>query len=175
MWSYNYNLYDPYQNSLMHYGIPGMKWGHRKTPEYEKYKSERKAFKQARKEFKKTRGSGFGIKGISNYKKALNKYNAAESKFISEKAKYKASKSEKAERKYYTKEMRKSGIRGSALDTSSGGRSTRLYNQIKKEKGKAYADRIEKRVQAQSVAALIGSAAVAVGSSIALAYLENKD
>ncbi len=146
MWSYNYNLYDPYQNSLMHYGIPGMKWGHRKTPEYEKYKSERKAFKQARKEFKKTRGSGFGIKGISNYKKALNKYNAAESKFISEKAKYKASKSEKAERKYYMKEMRK-----------------------------AYADRIEKRVQAQSVAALIGSAAVAVGSTIALAYLENKD
>ena len=28
MWSYNH---DSYQNSLMHYGVPGMKWGHKKA------------------------------------------------------------------------------------------------------------------------------------------------
>ena len=163
------------RDELMHYGVPGMKWGHRKAS----YESERNAYKQAKKNFREARRdasisswSAFGRKGLKNYKSAEKRMDKAEFDMIDAKAKYKAAKaktSEKAEKaaaKVYRKEMAKSGLVGSAADDASRGRSTKLYNHLKTQKGKEYADAIEKKVEKQAYTTLAASAAVAVGSIV---------
>lgn len=164
-------------DELYHYGVPGMKWGVRKKS----YESEKSAYKQAKKDFKaarrnlrKSSWTAVGRKGLSKYSKAENKYNKAELDMISAKAKYKAAKSKnakKAEFNTYRKEMQKSGLVGSAADRASGGRSERIYNQLKVAKGKKYADAVEKKVQTWAVAGLATSAVVAVGSAVASGYM----
>lgn len=73
----------------------------------------------------------------------------------------------RAELAAYTKEMRKSGLPGSALDISSGGRSTRLAQELNSQKGKEYADKILSKTRHQLIAqgvagmALIGGVIVA--------------
>lgn len=173
-----YNCLNPdYELVLYHHGVKGMKWGVRKKPDpaKQRYKSAKKAWKNARRDFREDQGSGLGIRGIQKYQKAENKYNKAEMKFISEKARYKGSKSAKGEMKTYVKEMSKSGLAGSALDRSSGGRSTRLYNQLKQEKGKKYADTVMKKTQNRAIGTLVGTAAFVVGANVALTILENQN
>lgn len=184
MWEYNYG------DELYHFGVPGMKWGHRKanvqvSSAKAAYKSSKAAYKTAKKDLRKGAGiSGFGyagISGISKYNNNKTKMNKAEMNMIDAKAKYKASKAKtsekaaKAEFKTYRKEMQKSGLAGSVVDQQSGGRSTKLYNHLKTQKGKAYADKIEKKVQNVAVTEFCVAATVAVGSTVAQAILMNRD
>lgn len=169
----------PVDDELYHYGVKGMRWGHRK-----KYEAERTAYKQAKKNYRQARRdlsvAGYGAigrAGIKKYKSVEKKVDKAELDMIDAKAKYKAAKSknsEKAEARVYRKAMQKSGIVGSAADDKYGGRSTRIYNHLKASKGKAYADSIEKRVENQAYATIAASAAVTVGAMVVSSMLEKR-
>lgn len=173
----------PYNDELYHYGVPGMKWGKRKAS----YETERSAYKQAKKDYRSARRElnqrsyfAVGRKGLKSYNAAEKKANKAELDMIDAKAKYKAAKAKNAEKaekaaaKVYRKEMSKTGLVGSAADRSSGGRSERLYNHMKATKGKAYADAIEKKVANRAYASIAASAAVVVGSQVALAMMNRE-
>lgn len=165
-----------YSNDLTHYGVKGMKWGKRKAPDpaKERYRNAKATYRQANKDYRKNVGIGVGIKGLDKATKARDKLNKAEMDFISEKARYKATKSERAEFNTYVKEMKKSGLKGSGTDQASGGRSTRLYNKIKQEKGKQYADAVQKKLQTRLVADIVGGVAVGTGMMVVGAILENQ-
>lgn len=169
-----YELYE-----LQHHGVKGMKWGVRKKyePERTAYKSAKKELRTVGKEYRRKAMTGIGISRIGRAMDAEKKYNSAELKTIDAKAKLNAAKaknSEKAEFNTYRKEMQKSGLVGSAADANSRGRSTRLYDHIKAEKGKEYADAVQKKVQTVAVAQLATAATVAVGSMFVEAYLTGR-
>ena len=184
MWQYNYT------DELYHYGVPGMRWGHRKKyltsdgklnnlgnarKAYEEAKADRKA---AKKDLS-IRKSGFGIgpKGLIRKNKAFDEYNKAEANLTLAKAKYAAAKqknenkAQKAENKSLVKSMYKSGLPGSRNDRGTLGRSTRIYDKIKAEKGKKYADDIVNRLHKRNVAVIVGSSAALAGSMAVQAIL----
>lgn len=176
MWTYNNT------DELYHYGVLGMKWGKRNSnPAYAAYKKSKKDYRKARRDTIVPGLTGFGIKGISKYEKAVDKRNKAEINMITAKAKYKASKAktaekaEKAEFKTYRKEMNKSGLVNSAADAANGGRSKRIYDEMRAKKGKAYADKVQKSLEKKYVRDLVGGSLVLAGSLAATAYLELKD
>lgn len=163
----------------MHYGVPGMRWGHRKPQSYVSAKNKRK---QAYKEYRKSTrwGRDFGVEGIKRANKAEKKYIDADVKFASERVKYKASKAKNKEKKEkkelnaYVNEFTRAGLPGSHDDRQSGGRSTALYNKVAKDKGKKYADRVLKKTQNQLVATIATSAVVTLGLAVTQSILENR-
>lgn len=131
--------------------------------------------------------TGVGIKRIQNYqekskyhdknlaqlRKASENYKKADQKLAIAKAEQKVEKhrgDEKKEFKTYRKQMQKYGIRGSARDVQTNDKATALYNHIKTQKGKAYADRVERSVQNRAIAQLAVGTAVFAGSL----YLQSK-
>ena len=169
-----------YMHELYHYGVKGMKWGIRKKT----YETERNDYRQARKEYKTARKAfrrstyGMGVKAIARARAAEEKMQKAELNAIDAKAKYKAAKakdSAKAEFKTYQKEMQKSGLAGSAADANAGGRSTRMYDHLAETKGKAYADRVQKKVQNVAIAEFATAATVTAGALFVEVYLMNKN
>ena len=181
MWSYNYTQQS---DELYHYGIPGMKWGHRKTQVSSAktaYRSAKKDYKQSVKDYRRSVGFRIGgINSISRERKARSKMRDAEMKMIDKKAKYNASKAidkegaKKAEFKTYRKEMTKSGIVGSVADERTRGRSEFMYNHLKRQKGKEYADAVQKKVQDVSVKRFVAGAAIGIGTTAVAAYLKSK-
>ena len=179
MWQYNYG----YPNELYHHGVLGMKWGHRKSPEVTSARNNYQRAKKAQRDvnrstFGRTAFGGVGVTGINNYNSAMKSRQKAEMNTLNAKAKYNAAKSknsEKAEFNTYRRAMQKSGLAGSAADTKHGGRSTAIYNELKVKKGKAYADRVQKKVQNVAVTELAASGVLALGSMAAQAYLMNKN
>ena len=158
---------------LMHYGVPGMKWGVRKQ-EYRDNRASAKAdykkAKQKLKTAKKTKTGYIGIKGVEKFRKRQQAVEAERMNVLNKKAAYNASKKKsdksaaKAEFNTYRRAMQSSGIRSSAADTQSGGRSTRIYDNIKTKKGKEYADKVEKSVQNHAIGMIVGSTAAIAGS-----------
>ena len=179
MWQYNYGKSD----ELYHYGVLGMKWGHRKSPEVTSARNNYQWAKKAQRDvnrstFGRTAFGGVGITGINKYNSATKSRQKAYTNTLNAKAKYNAAKSknsEKAEFNTYRRAMQKSGLAGSALDANYGGRSTAIYNELKVKKGKAYADRVQKKVQNVAVTEVVASGVVALGSMAAQAYLMNKN
>lgn len=183
MWQYNYT---PSSDDIMHYGVLGMRWGHRKKyytssgslnslgkarKNYENAKEKRK---QLGKENFKRNITSFGIKGIEKSQKSQSNYNKALANEVAAKAKYnsyKSKKSEKAEFNTYRKAMQKNGLPGSAYDQSRGGQSTAIYNKIKAQKGKEYVDKVQKKVQNRLISQLATGAAVTIGAGIVAGYM----
>lgn len=180
-----------YEDELMHHGVKGMKWGQRKkyqssNGELNRLGRAKQGYKQAKVNQKIARKNlrknnyGIGIKGIDRFNKAQKAYNKAEMNTLSAKAKYNAAKAknktkaDKAEFSTYRKAMQKTGLPGSNMDRQYGGRSSSIYNQVKAEKGKAYADKVTKKVQNRAYANIAASAAVAVGATVVNAYLQSK-
>ena len=189
MWEYNYT---PSPDELYHYGVPGMKWGHRKKYQtasgslnalgkarknYETAKTDRK---KAAKDLIRKSGSGIGIKGIAKAKKYANRYDKAALNELSAKARYKAAKAknkkkaDKAEFNTYRKAMQKTGLPGSIRDVQNRNVSSKIYNQVKIKKGKEYADKVSKSVQNRAYATIAASAAVTVGYAAVSVYLNNR-
>lgn len=170
-------------DELYHYGVPGMKWGVRRASNSSNRAKAKQQYKDAKKNYwtaRRSKGGLIGIEGIAKSQAKQNRVNEASMNVISKKAAYNASKAKtkdkakKAEFKTYRKEMQKTGLAGSALDQQSGGRSTQIYNKMKAEKGKAYADSVQKSVQNHAYAQVATSATVAVGSYAVAMYLAYK-
>lgn len=165
---------------LYHYGVPGMRWGHRKREDIERakqgYKDAKREYKLARKEIRK--GPMFvRTKDIDSNKARADKLDKAYLNRLEAKAQLKAAKaknSQKAYDKTYIKEMSKYGLVGSAYDVASNSRTTKIYNSLKAKKGKEYADKVHKKLAKQSYATLAASATVALGSAIVVGILEAK-
>ena len=179
------------QGYLYHHGIKGQKWGVRRYQNADgsltkagkaraAVKDAKKEERSARKTMTRTGYTSFGVKGIKRYEDAEKNYTKAQIKTAKarvELAKAKAkneSDAEKREFKAYTKEMRKSGLPGSALDTQNKGRSKALMDSISKTKGKEYAEKVLKKTEKQLVTEIAVSAAVVVGSNFVAEYLQTR-
>ena len=185
MWEYNYTQDN---NELYHYGVLGMKWGHRKkylnsSGNLNKLGQARKRYEDAKATAKKLRNkrSAWGQEAINRAVKATSDYNRADVDRVMAKAKYAAAKqknakkAERAEFNTYKKEMFKSGLAGSDKDAISRGRSTLLRRKITAEKGKEYVDRVSKKIENETVAAMVGSAVVGVGFAAVATWLQIKN
>lgn len=180
-----------YNDEIMHYGVKGMRWGHRKKyynddgslnargQARQDYKDARKATRQANREFKRSSYTAIGMKGLDKYRSAEKNAHDAALRELDAKAKYNASKqktqakADKAELKTYAKAMAKTGLAGSYNDTKSGGKSSRIYDNLQATKGKEYADRVAKRVQNRAFATIATAAVVTVGSQFVADYYMN--
>ena len=185
MWTYNY------ADELYHYGVKGMKWGHRKKyynsdgslnkagKARQAYKDAKKNFKVSKRKLSKSSFTAFGVKGIENYERQKAATQKAYAKTVSTKAKLKAStaknEQQAAKREFatYKNAMFKTGIPGSGGDVQRGGASTAIYNDLKTRKGKEYADKVVKRVQNETIAMLATSATVVLGQAALAAYSAN--
>ena len=176
---------------LMHFGVKGMRWGHRKKyynqdgslnkvgRAREAYKQAKYASKEADKDARRANRHAFGISGIQSAKKIQNTANKAYVDMVNAKAEFKSmsakdkARAEKIADRVYKNAMYKNGIRDSYADMKSGGRSTALYNNVKAKKGKEYADRMERNVQNQAVKVVAASAAVYVGTMVVSAMMSD--
>lgn len=174
-------MYTSNSQYLCHYGIPGMRWGHRNpqvTAAKESYKDSRRNLKRA---YRSAPRFGFGIKGIAEVEKSQKEINKAAMDFLDKKAAYKMSKKDTekgkltVERRVYQKAMTRIGLPGSASDQSTGGMGKALAKHLESKKGKEYADSVIKKSQNQLVTGLVVSSAVLVGSMIAEAYLAGRN
>ena len=166
---------------LMHHGVKGMKWGVRKQKDV--IGNARRQWKIDYKDAKKTIRKNSGGLVVSpkdfdrntNVSKAIKKANRSQMKYINEKAKLaKMRRGEKGEFNSYVRQMSKSGAPGSAYDASSGGRSTMIYTDLKKRKGKEYADRVFIKTRNQAIGSAAVGTAAALGVAIAAGYLATR-
>jgi len=157
-----------YGNSLYHHGVKGMRWGVRRyqnpdgslTEEGKRrqdYIDAKNAYKERRKEYTRSLGTYSG-RNDSSYRDRMHK---AEYDMIKAKAKRKGS--AKYELATYSKQGMKYGLPGSMKDFESGGKSTYFFNELAKEKGNDYVDRVHK----QALNRIMTQAAVGVGLAFA--------
>ena len=193
MWEYRHT------DELYHYGVPGMKWGHRKS---QSVMTARSAYKSASKDLRKAKVKNFFSKsnwigGYENQQKdkqnqaKIKKLEATKEKaafnYIDKQAKYaydkKMSKTgnkyqaEKASMKVHTKAYGKGkgGLVGSVSDEESGGQNTRYHKHLMATKGKQYAQEVERKYSKKLTRDIVGSLALATGLYATAFYLENKD
>lgn len=172
-----------FTDELYHHGVKGQRWGIRKyqNPDGSLTAAGKARYnvKEAKRDYKQTlkrARNGWGIKGIERSTKARKELENKRLNYIDAKAKKAALKSEKKEFNTYVKEFRKTGLKGSAADEMSKGygkvgKSTSLYNHLKSKKGKAYADKVEQKVQGKLIRDIAVGTTLAVGSAVASYYL----
>lgn len=171
-----------YSDELYHYGVPGMRWGHRKREAKTEYRRRLgasldkydKTIERIEKPYK--RGQTLSKKDQERERKALNTQVREADKA---KADYKKAKADiKAEKKEYkndVKTLQKTlGVGDVSLYNDQGlmvGRvnSTSVaYNELSTRKGKEYADRALEKAKNKRYANIVGSTAVLLGASVAL-------
>ena len=153
MWKYNYS------NELMHYGILGMKWGHRKAQStsaaYNKmrnaksaYKTSKSAYKTAIKESKKAYrkmhnrsanhpiATNFTKKGRAKYEKAFDDYYDAEKNKRNKRTEYRDAKKEYKQAKADRKEKIESQTKELNKKASFGEKL--IYNNATRRKAAKY-------------------------------------
>lgn len=183
---------------LYHFGIPGMKWGHRKSSSVMNAKSN---YKQASKDLKKAKikklfskstylGGHNNVaaakKANSNIKSLAKKKENAAFNLVDKQAKYaydkklaktnNKEKAEKASLKVHTKAFSKGkgGLVGSNSDRMSGFKNTRYYDHVASVKGKKYAQKMEKKYGHKLARGFAAGAALTAGSIICDIYMSKK-
>lgn len=174
---------EEYTNYLVHHGVKGMRWGVRRYQNADGtltaagraklgYKEAKKAYKKDVKSMPKI---AFGAKGLQSYQSARNKVDKSRLNMYDAKAKLKKTKKGKdADINFYAKRMKKTGLPGSVSDDMYRGESTRLYNHLKKKKGKAYADKVLKNADRRAKRDLVIAGAAFVASAAGSVYLASK-
>lgn len=168
--------------TLYHYGVKGMRWGHRKR------------YEEASKRYKKLQGRSTTAKGMitkqnvkdaslaraeayKKYKSAIKSkadeseiqrlgrdYEKADFNEVKIRAKRKG---QQAELKSYARQAYvRGGEAGSYNDQSSGGRSTNIYNELNINKGKDYADNVMKKTRKMAIGIGVTTATVLAGLTI---------
>ena len=177
MWKYNETGYLPgnsiYHSSdeLYHYGVLGMRWGHRNSKAVQ---NAHKAYKQAKKEYRKESVKNLknifrkstwvaGAKNQEDYKKAHKGLTNARNK--REQAAFKLI--DAAAKDAYNKKLAKT-----RHGVTKG--NTHYYNHIAKVKGKKYANAVEKKYGKRLTRHLVGGVALATGAAIVGAYYNSK-
>lgn len=145
-----------YSDELYHHGVKGMKWGQRKKQYYEAKKRQRAIGKETH--------SARNYGTLREMYNARKRYANATARTVLAKGRLKresttdAKKADAREKKAYVKAFEKHGVSGSLYDMQDG-KGTAIYNAIKKEKGKKYAEEIQqkagKRMKSKAVASSI--------------------
>lgn len=178
-----------YGGELYHFGTKGMKWGVRKyqnedgslTPAGQKrynvsnakseFKAAKERYKDASRSATLSARSAWGVKRLNESRRLDAERDSAELDMIDKRAALaKARKNERAEMKSYARAMSKSGLAGSAHDTQSGGRSSRIYDHLAATRGEEYANAVSKKARNS----MITKAAVGIGAVIVKNVLLNK-
>lgn len=194
MWQYNNT------DELYHYGVLGMRWGHRNNRQVvDSHRQYKQATKAERKLGRKYRWSkAHWLAGVDNaktdaknkaaYQKAIKKREESAFKLIDSAAKDaynkklaktgSKEKAEKASLKVHWKAFRQgkygAGRVGSIADASGNYGQTKYYKHLVKTKGKKYASKVEKKMNRRTAAALAGTAAAYVGLKAVEAYYNRK-
>lgn len=172
-------------NELIHYGIPGMKWGHRKAVPMTSVDRARVNYRAAKKTYNRSfnKASSRSLAAYSPSKKQRKANDARWDRAFNDAKRLKEAKSVyKAEKKQFksdVKQYRKSkGVydlnvnkNGAVVATS---KASKVKNSISAKKGKAYADKVaktaDKKDRREFIAAYAASGAMLASS----AYLINR-
>lgn len=154
-----------YSDELYHHGVKGMRWGHRKKQYYEAKQRER-AIRRETSLVRKYGSEAEQQHGRTRYANAVARTVLAKGRLKREST-TDAKKADARERKAYVKAMEKHGVKGSLYDAADG-KGSAIYDALKKEKGKKYADEIQKKADKRLKSKAVGSAIVA-GVSFATA------
>lgn len=178
---------------LYHFGTKGMKWGVRKYQNEDgtlteagkkrydvqnakqNYKNAKSDYNDAKASYVRSSYTSFGYKGLKEHRKTEANMNDARVNMIDKKAELaKAKKGEKAEMKAYARAMSKHGLAGSASDSMSGGKSSKLYDHLAATKGEKYADEVSRKAQNTIVTTAAATFAVTVGAGVVADILSRR-
>lgn len=149
-------------NELMHYGVPGMRWGHRRYQNSNGTLNDKGIKKYAKKQIEAD------IRESSSTKKQNE---ASAKKYISDKKQFKKDvKAYREARKYIDFDISSSGEISNVRN-----RGNELIYKLTKEKGGPYVDKIlkheQRRAKATTISAIAGTSAVVIGASFISAVL----